>query len=391
LIFTVSFPIRNHVQLKDPWPIRVGSKSYFIEMKDGRMAAVGVRIEGLPVDLAPTIISTNGGTIRANLEMKTGRFVLMVEHEIRAWQTLLVPYVLLDIDFDSPSTSFKPETVEEENKIHVHNFSTTKSVRARYGGSYELYGRAFMAIDVAFPLIELMSLYREAAKSLLVGRSIDAYNGFYLFFESQFCRGQTKTRQATERLVGSPAFMASLDSAVTALTPTETGKLRFKALNLWKSEPQNLVMEIVELRGHLRHHSSNNPHRWDPDKQENYNGEARLLSLAAQDLAFPMTTGKLWDPSLLQKYSRLAEESNMAITIHVMMTIREEEHLRDVGIDLTLPQPHPDAELARFVLSKALEILEQKSPGAELFAIRAWVKDKGTELFRYDIGSTLSR
>src|SRR5712692_8549690 len=100
--------------------------------------------------------------------------------------------------------------------------------------------------------------------------------------------------------------MTILGSAVaSALRDPKSKKLRFKSLDLWATEPNRLVKEIVELRGHLRHHSLGNPRRWDPDKQEDYEPEARFLAQVVHSLIWPMTTGKLWEPSLMKEYVRL--------------------------------------------------------------------------------------
>jgi hypothetical protein len=190
----------------------------------------------------------------------------------------------------------------------------------------------------------------------------------------------------------SQAFMTALKDVVAERKNTTKLSVEpFESLKVWDNEPRRLVKEIILLRGSLRHHSLNSPLRWDPDKQESYQPQAQFLALLANQIAFPMTTSKLWEPSLLQQFTALAEKMHMTTVVHVRMTIRENEHVNDVAVDMTFPQPGPDAELAKAVLKNALEILDQKSPGAELFAIRATIKSKGTELFRYDVGATIDR
>lgn len=391
MILTVAFPLRNHIQLADPWPIRVGSKIYFMRVQEGLIQKIGVSFQGVSADVAPSLQPVRDRKIQARLHTNSDGHVLEAEHDIRAWQSLLLPYVLLDIDFDSPEMEFKPETLEEQSKIKMPNLSVTKARHPRSGDQYELYGLAFLILDEGRPLIEVMALYREGVKALEAGRFIDAYNNFYLFFETQYCRN-TSTRQATDALTSNSEFMTALGMVVEeTIKEKDTRELRFKSLQSWKTEPRSLVKEIVELRGHLRHHSLGSPHRWDPDKHEHFNREAVFLGLVANKITFPKTTGKLWEQTVLERYIQLAREAHMAIEIQVKMTIKQGGHIRDIGFAMPVPQPNPSTQLAKSILTKALEMLDEKAPDAELYAIRARVKGRDVELFRYDVGPSLTR
>ena len=393
MIVSVKFPILNPVYVPHPWPIRVGSRKYFLENKDGLISAVGVLFSGVPIDQAPTIEKQSSGPVKANLNFKTGNYTLLAERDIRAWQSLLAAYSFIDIDFDSATEEFKPENEDERSRIGIHNFSHSKKPRLWRGVEYAIFGRAFLALDLGEALIEPMSFYREGTKALFTERSIDAYNQFYLFIETQFCGGHTGTNEATNQLMQSPIFTAALNGVALEYQSDAKRRdaLRFKSLSNWPDDQRSLVREMVLLRGQLRHHSLASPHRWDPDKQEHYENEARFLSLVCNAIAFPMTTGTLWDPTVVERFTELAKEMHMTIEVHVKLTIREDEHLQDIAMNMTLPQSQPDPQLAKFILTKALEELDKKSPGAELFAMRAWSKSNGTELFRYDVGPSIGR
>lgn len=353
---------------------------------------MGVRFSGLHPDIAPTLEDDSDGPVRAHIVFRSGPYRLIAERDLRSWQSLLLPYTLIDVDFDSPTEEFKPENEAERAKIKLHNFSRTNRPMVWRGAEYGVFARAFLAIEKGVSLIELMSLYRDALKARAAGRSIDAYNQFYLFIETQFCKGRTGTLQATDQLLASAEFMSALEAVANETRALPNfGKVSLASLKNWPAERRGLVKEIVELRGRLRHHSLGSPHRWDPNRQEAFEKEARFLSLVAHHLAFPKATGILWEPNLLDQFLTLAKEMHMTIEIHVLLTIRENDVTQDVGLDMTFPQPSMDSQLARAVLAKAIEIFEQKSPAAELFAIRAWTKRNRAELFRYDIGPSLGR
>jgi hypothetical protein len=392
LILSVRFPIRNQIRVPTTWPISVGNKHYFIESDNGIAVAVGVKFSGLPSEAAPTFEKQQTGPAKVLLSHHGGIYVLEAEHDLRAWQSLLLAYVPIDIDFDNSRQEFSPENDADREKIKVHNFATEKRAIPWRSTEYAILGRAFLGLEKGLPLIELMAIYREALFALFAERSIDAYNGFYLFLETQFCGGKTATHQAVAALMASPEFMSALeDVATAAVTSKRFDSTRFKTLAFWPNDKKALVKEIVELRGRLRHHSLNSPHRWDPNRQEHFDREARFLSQIANNIAFPKTVGTLWEGELVQKFSQLAEEMHMTTKVNVRLTIKTSEQVQDVGLSFSVPQPDTNPELAKFVLEKALEAFDEKSPGAELFSIRATIAGNGRELFRYDIGPTVSR
>lgn len=352
---------------------------------------MGIQYSSVPFSLAPQIEMLKEGDVKANIRIPSGSYTLTAERDIRAWQTLLIAYALIDIDFDNATEEFKAEAGEE--KIVLPNFSRSTFELTQRGFDFSVFGRAFLSIEKGVPLIEWMSLYRDGAKALFAERSIDAYNQFYLFIETQFCNGKTKTRLAVQELTKNSEFMSALDKVASQAQKSrrKLDKLSFAALSKWPSDRHELVEEIVELRGRLRHHSLNSPNRWDPNKQGLFDQEARFLALIAHELAYPRTTGQLWDQSTLESFTNLAEEMHMTIEVHVTLTIKENDSVRDVGINMSFPQPHADSSLAKAVLERSLEVFERNSPAAELFGIRARIKSNNTELLRYDLGPSVAR
>jgi hypothetical protein len=390
---SIKFPVVNRVRIPRPWPIKKGDRTYFIETdNEGFIKAVGVQFTNVPVEKAPTIRPVHRGQVKANITFNGGDYSLLAERDVRAWQSLICAHLLVDINFDEAREEFHPETPEERESIDLPSFGRAKKEKVRSGIEFGILGRAFLAIDQGEPLIELMSFYREGLKALFAERSVDAFNQLYLFLETQFCRGKTGTDQATDELIKNPNFVAALnDAASAARQKPESLRPRFKSLFDEAYDVRTLTKELVELRGKLRHHRLSSPHRWDPNRQEHFEAEARFISLICNNIAFPMTTGKLWDKAIVEQFSTLATEMRMTTEIIVRLTIKRDERLDDVSIKMTLPQPDADAQLARFILGKSLETLDEKEPAAELYAIRAWTKDGRVELFRYDIGPTIGR
>jgi hypothetical protein len=187
-------------------------------------------------------------------------------------------------------------------------------------------------------------------------------------------------------------FMNALGATVRLLKDDKSyANLRFKSLSAWESDPRVLVKEIVELRGHLRHHSLGSPKRWDPNDQERFDLEARFLAMTAHDIAFPKATLLVWQEQYVKSFSEMAEAMHQTVEIAITVTIREGDQTSDQHFMMKIPQSGLDPLLARTVLMKTLGIIEEKMPGAEIFAIRARHKSHGTELFRYDVGPSIAR
>lgn len=304
---------------------------------------------------------------------------------------MLASYVLIDIDFDSPNLEFRPENDDEKSKIAIPNFSSSRPPKPIKGGEYGLFGRAFLAIEKGYSIIELMSHYRQATAALFAQRSIDSYNGFYLYIESQFLNGRTGTKASVTELSRTETFVAAVGSVIAEISKRKGRKPPFAGIESWRETREILISEIVELRGKLRHHSLNSPSRWNPDRQNEYHDQAEFLALVCNTLAWPSTTGQLFEKDVADEFVRRAKEARMTITLRVTITFKEDDRVHNRSIDISFPQPHANADVARGALINALEAFDRNSPAAELLAMRARVTETGEELFRYDLGPGIGR
>ncbi len=390
----ISFPIKNEVFVSNPFPIEKGLKSYFIEVKDDVAKSISVTWSGLPISLAQTIEKHDQGDVKLTIhDNQSGQYVTLAEHDLRAWQSILSAYVIVDIDFDNPKSTFLPEGKDEFEKIKIFSFSSARyRPRSRGTEAFENFGRAFLAIEEGKTQIEVMSHYREAMLAQRVGRSIDAYNNYFLYLESQFCVGQSNTKRVVALLAGNSEFCNALTAAAKEFKVDRRAKpLRFNTIDQIAVNPKRLITEIVELRGALRHHSLGNPNRWNPNDQEDYSTEAVFLGAVCLWIAFPKTMHVTWNTPYPEQFLQQAKKGNFIVELTVSVTIRVGESAEEKQFEMTFPQIGLDTRLAMAALQRIIETVEEKVPGAEIFAIRAAHKSKGTELFRYDVGHTLHR
>jgi hypothetical protein len=131
---TVRFAVLNEVRIFEPFPIRNGSRNYFVELSGNRVSEVGVQFADAPADSAPTIKPVQKGRVKAEIsDGRAGEFILLAERDIRAWQSLLAPIAFVRIDFDSPKIKFERSKDEPERPGELRSFATSMDERAVHG------------------------------------------------------------------------------------------------------------------------------------------------------------------------------------------------------------------------------------------------------------------
>ena len=389
----VTFKIKNDVSTDTPLTIKgAGDKSYFCKHRNGKLKAVSVVFSGVDVKEAPTIAGAEGGKGPSHVSVDDG-YSLLAERDIRAWQSIMAPYNVIDIDFSVHDTAYYPEGADEEKEINIKSFKVGfADHKGPKSEDFSIYGRAFLAIPDHYDDIQKMAFYVDGIRHMSAGRYVDAYNSFYLFLEANF-NLKFKTDAATKALLKVDEFVQALKEAATStFSRPLTKKLSLKGVSSGGVEPEALTRSIVELRGHLRHNTLSNPNRWDPHNQDKHNEDASFLARVCQALAQP-TFNETFDPKYADEFLRLAKESNHLTTARVTITMKDvgAPLATDIYIDINLPTKDNTPNLAKAILERALQFANENAPGAEIFAIRAVTIPRGVELFRYDLGPQIGR
>ncbi|MEH2529421.1 hypothetical protein V1277_004202 [Bradyrhizobium sp. AZCC 1588] len=376
------------MRISEVWPIKARHK-YFIERREGVVSHVGVIFDAVPIDEAPTFFKTSESISKGTISLKGNRVQEAVQG-VRAWQSLLAAYVIIDVDFDNISQEFKPETDAERERIHILSFSSNKNdPNAKIMHDFSIFGRAFLAIDRGVDLIEPMAFFIEGRKALAADRVIDSYNYFFLFLESRF-KLKHQNRLAAEQLVERREFREAVGSILDDAMSCNLAKGTKLALDKWKDDQGAVALEIVELRGRLRHHSIGNPNRWNPNEQQKYRAEAVFLAAVCREIAKP-SFDVTWADEYVQEFVEQAKAMGMQVDVSVVLTIDDGALPREVGMNFKIPQFEPSPMLAKTVLENALAEFDKHMPGAQLLGIRARVRPNGPELFRYDLGPGIRR
>jgi hypothetical protein len=373
------------------WPIRIGDRSIFLKCEKGVLNSVSITFHDVGIAEAPTITTDARREIATKLRFG-GRHVLLAERDLRAWQSILAPFAVVDIDFDEWKIEWHAETPDEKKAITVHNFEQ-HAPRALVRGfdNFDIFAKAFLVVERGYGITDRMAFYLDARKFLDANRPIDAYNSFYLFFESNY-DVPFRTRDAVKKLASVQEFVdALLRVSDEFRRDTRDSGVTFSALEADRLDIAQLIKQIVELRGFLRHNSLSNPDRWEPSKQDKFGREARFIGLVARYVAHPETLALVFDVGIAGEFMRQTKEIGCMTDILVTASVREADNIHDRQIKMSFPTRTPGASLAKSVLERCLEVLNDKAPTSEIIAIRARVLPNGPELFRYEIGPTLER
>lgn len=303
---------------------------------------------------------------------------------------MIAPLVIFDIDFDAPALAYEADTDEERSALSVFSWKTHPHTHESRVNNFELIGRAFFAIDDNEQRIEELSFFIEARKAAQARRFIDAFNCYYLFLKSNL-KLNSRKKAATKELSSSSVFCNAVDALVAEPRTLRDYSIIFTGLTQWPHNKSALCDEIVGLRGFLRHHSIGNPNRWSPHFQEKYLEHTIFLGLVCIEIANPMSFDRTWHSDHKRNFLQCCEEINAMIDIAVVLTIKEEDNVREVGLKLRFPGLGPSPLLSKAALQKTLEIFDERSPAAEVLGIRARIKPNGPELFRYDLGPGVGR
>ncbi|WP_156908852.1 hypothetical protein [Bradyrhizobium murdochi] len=376
------------MRISEVWPVKAQHK-YFIERREGFVSHVGVIFEALPIDEAPTFFKASGSIAESRISIKGNRIQEAVQG-VRAWQSLLATYVIVDVDFDDISQEFKPEGDAERERVHILSFNSNRNEpNSKIMHDFSIFGRAFLAVDRGVDLIEPMAFFIEGRKALAADRLIDAYNYCFLFLESRF-KLKHQNRLAAAQLVEKREFCGALESILEDPMLRDVARGAKLALDKWPDDKEAIALEIVELRGRLRHHSIGNPNRWNPTEQQKYRAEAVFLAAICREIAKP-SFDITWEDTYVQEFVEQAKAMGMQLDVSVVLTIDDGTLPREIGMNFKIPQFEPSAMLAKTVLENALTEFDKHMPGAQLLGIRARVRPNGPELFRYDLGPGIRR
>ncbi|EOU2547393.1 hypothetical protein ACWOQH_000699 [Vibrio parahaemolyticus] len=236
-----------------------------------------------------------------------------VHRNLRGIEVLMSLWGLKYIDKRNFDITWLPETQEEEIKLNIKNFSI-KSERISIEDieplPFDLAARAIIKSWDGAEESVIASFYRKGTIDMESQDYIDAIYDFYLILESRFGDGKWRGKQIKQILKCSNELKEAFKHATTkSLNGSLSRKLLDKRdTNKAYKHYEDFIDHIVDLRGQLHHHSEKNKRSWNPNKQEDYELDARYLHAICNHIIFNMTWRHIDEESVKLDYENQCAE-----------------------------------------------------------------------------------
>ncbi|WP_162561773.1 hypothetical protein [Limimaricola hongkongensis] len=380
MIITVAFDVNNYVEVMEGWPLKHDNMPFFLEREGNILKRVCLSFSGVGIEHAPSFTQPHEAGGSANLNVNIGGYAALARKRIMNWQAVISGIQIVDLDYDRFDFQFHAENIEEESRIHLKsNYDKTLNSAC----DFEQIGRAFCANSIPDDRIESTSHYREGRLAFEAGRYVDAYNNMFLFLETRYCDGKTKTAQQIELLSKNPALCLNIEEAATELMKSNQAKNNEK-FDLFDSCTgiTDKIKALVLLRGKLRHHSLKSPYRWDPNQQDKHKGDARFLIAVVHAIVIKESLEDIYAPASLDNFRKQSVSSGNEIKIK--LTTHRAKNERALQLDMSYPTTVVSSLLCVNTVRHAIEACEKDGQLADTVKFEAVHSGRGLELFSID-------
>lgn len=385
MIITVAFDVKNYVEVMEGWPIRTEDMTFFLEREGTVLKRVCLAFSGVEIAHAPSLSRTGGEGGRAHLKIGDGGYAARARDRIMNWQAVVSGLQVVDLDFDSYELRFSPEGVNEEPHIHVSSFRPHSDRALNSACDFEQLGRAFCVGQILDDRIESTAHFREGRIAYEAGRYVDAYNNMFLFLETRYCDGKTKTAQQIQLLSSEARFCESLErTAKEFREPSEISQRRRFDLFEPADSTRDKIKTLVLLRGNLRHHSLKSPHRWDPNRQDEHESAARFLGCVVGDIVIRESLADIYTPDALAMFRDISISSGHETKIELMTHRLERE--RTLSLDMSYPSTVISSQLCLVAVRHAMQACEKEGQLADTVKFEAVNGEARIELLSLDLG-----
>ena len=332
---SVAFDVKNYVEVFESWPIALDNKTFLLERDDNLAKKVVLIFANVGIEDAPKITQSGDRDDILSVNLCCEAYAQLAINQILSWQAVISGLQVFDLNFDDYEMRFDPENIDEEDQIHVKSFRSSNDA-SKSTCEFEQIGRAFCVGDIPLDRIEYTSHYREGRLALEVGRNIDAYNNLFLFLETRYCDGKTKTVQQVGLLLKSQTFVESFEKTISEFEKEKLARSKHlrDVFNVSLSIKEK-VKSIVNLRGKLRHHSLKSPLRWDPNKQREYQEPSRFLASVVADIVIKESLEDIYDTKNLETFRALSVSSGFETKI--IVDTHRLERKQTLNLEMSFP------------------------------------------------------
>lgn len=300
----ITYPAKASFHLAEHWPLRSGDIEIQFDVENSGIKAI-ICIWSLgPDDRSPTIRPLEEGQrglgkVDFHLARRSE-----IEHRVRTIQGALSLHGTIDVDFERPTLEWLADNPEEERGIEIvlsgkpPEVDVFKPEKLDFG----LVAKAVLSAPHLLKLEVALSFLRRGRRDLKERRYIEAIYNCFFVLETQFAAGLSNPREVAKRLKASPIVTAALEAIRAYPIDPPRGWMTEADLTVWDERVQflsrskdEIIDELVKLRGSLHHHAPQGPHTWHPDKGSSYRVPAHCLHDIALACAHLIIAGEALD------------------------------------------------------------------------------------------------
>lgn len=287
----LTYPTKASFHLVEHWPLDTDNIEIRFEVTNSAITAIvctwPLTSADRPPQIQPLAEGLQGmGKVDFHLARRSG-----VEHLVRTIQGLLALHGTIDVDFQRPTLTWLADNPDEEMGIRL-TLSAKPSAVDLYKPEtldFGLVARVVAGAPTLGAHEVALSFLRRGRRDLREGRYIESiYNSFF-FLETQFAPGFSDPKKVARRFKDNTLIRASLATIRRDPVDPPRGRTTTEELALWDERvaaldrtDEEIIDELVSLRGKLHHHAAKGPQPWHPDKSAGYRVPAHTL----HDIAF---------------------------------------------------------------------------------------------------------
>lgn len=278
-----TFPVKGHIKFPIGIRFSVGDRAYEFEVNESFVSALSVTISNFPEACLPTITQYEKGKIKASISIPPDPFWDELVSDIRTMEGVLCIWGLREINVDYCTTDWIPESESEREKIHMFSFTRSRNDKPPENlpeSPMDLFVRSILAVSNLKNLEAPLNFYRRGRFNVFEERYIDAIYDLYFVLETLFANGKFKETEVVQKLCSSTALLDAIDhikkdiDPQIRVEPTLFNEFNQKYVNKKREE---IVKDIVKLRGFLHHHTVKRKDIWHPASQREYKVDALAL------------------------------------------------------------------------------------------------------------------
>ncbi|WP_460159291.1 hypothetical protein [Pseudomonas sp. S3_H09] len=385
MIITIAFSVKNYVEVMESWPIKIDDVIFTLERKDNIVQKVCVSFPNIAIENAPQIVRPAKKSGIPQINMRGDEFVKIALKKVLNWQAVVISQQLFDLDFDSYEMRFIAENPLEQSQIHIKSFRSIENDAMNKCCDFEQIGRSFCVGSIDEFRIESTSHFREGRIAYEAGRYIDSYNQMFLFLETRYCDGKTKSAQQVDLLSKNTVFCNHLEQSILEIKDKQTTESEhLKNLFNTSTTLKEKINLIILLRGKLRHHSLKSSQRWNPNQQDEYEAPARFLSAVVGGIVLTESLDDIYAPETLEKFRKISIDTGYESNIKVATT--RLERAPALSLEMSYPVTVISSNLCRATVVNALNSCEGGGQLADTVRLEAEDIKTGLELFALELG-----